>query len=242
MKENFINTIGIMAREDMQKTKILASLTIAQAILESNWGNSSLSKAPNYNLFGIKGTYNGNYVIKQTSEYENGKWIKINAKFRKYPSYKESIRDHSNLFNTYDRYKNLRGCTDYKLACKYVRQDGYATDPNYTSKLINLIETYNLNRFDGKSITEIAKEVIAGKWGNGEDRKKRLTQAGYNYQEVQKEVNRLLQPTKVYYTVKKGDTLSKIAKKYGTTVSQLASWNNIKNVNLIYVGQKIRVK
>ena len=145
---DFINTIGVMAREDMKKTKILASLTIAQAILESNWGKSSLSQAPNYNLFGIKGTYNGNYVIKPTSEFENGKWIKINAKFRKYPSWRESIADHSALFNTMSRYKNLRGCTDYKLACKYVREDGYATDPGYTQKLINLIEANNLTRFD----------------------------------------------------------------------------------------------
>ena len=144
----FINKIGSMAHEDMQKTKILASLTIAQAILESNWGRSSLSVEPNNNLFGIKGEYNGNYVTLPTKEYENGRWVTINAKFKKYPSWRESIRDHSDLFNRLDRYKNLRGCTDYKLACRYVREDGYATDPSYTNKLISLIETYNLNKFD----------------------------------------------------------------------------------------------
>ena len=144
----FISKIGSMAKEDMQKTKILASLTIAQAILESNWGNSSLSVEPNNNLFGIKGEYNGKYVTLPTKEYMNGKWVTVNAKFRKYPSWKESIADHSALFNRLDRYKNLRGCTDYKLACRYVREDGYATDPSYTTKLINLIEKYNLNRFD----------------------------------------------------------------------------------------------
>ena len=96
-----------------------------------------------------------------------------------------------------------------------------------------------------KTILELANEVIAGKWGNGIDRKNRLTNAGYNYAEVQAEVNRLLAPKPqpaVYYTIKRGDTLSKIAKQYGTTVNQLAKWNNIKNVNLIYAGQKIRVK
>lgn len=146
--EEFINKIGLMAREDMSKTSILASLTIAQAILESNWGRSSLSQEPNNNLFGIKGEYNGSYVTFPTQEYENGKWVTINAKFRKYPSWKESIADHSALFNRLDRYKNLRGCKDYRLACKYVREDGYATDPSYTTKLINLIEKYHLNRFD----------------------------------------------------------------------------------------------
>lgn len=155
----FIEKIGSMAREDMKKTNILASLTIAQAILESNWGKSSLSVEPNNNLFGIKGEYNGKYVTLPTSEYLNGKWIKVNAKFRKYPSWRESIADHSALFNGLSRYANLRGCTDYKLACKYVREDGYATDPSYTNKLINLIETYNLNRFDISSSISVNANV-----------------------------------------------------------------------------------
>ena len=97
-----------------------------------------------------------------------------------------------------------------------------------------------------KSVDEIAREVIAGQWGNGEDRKRRLEEAGYNYQEVQNKVNELLgannKPQPVYYIVKNGDNLSTIAKKYGTTVNQLVQWNNIKNANLIYKGQKLRVK
>lgn len=94
-----------------------------------------------------------------------------------------------------------------------------------------------------KSVEEIAKEVIAGKWGNGNDRKNRLTNAGYNYNEVQNKVNSLLgSNNKVYYTIRSGDNLSSIAKKHGTTVNQLVQWNNIKNPNLIYPNQKIRVK
>lgn len=158
----FINIVGAIAREDMKKSHILASLTIAQAILESNWGNSSLSKAPNNNLFGIKGEYNGQYVTLPTKEFENGKWVTIEAKFRKYSSWTESVADHSSLFNRLDRYSNLRGCTDYKLACKYVREDGYATDPGYTNKLINLIEKYDLTRFDdGSSDTNNADSIIS---------------------------------------------------------------------------------
>lgn len=82
-----------------------------------------------------------------------------------------------------------------------------------------------------KSVTEIAQEVIAGKWGNGSDRKKRLTEAGYDYNAVQAEVNRLLKPaTPVQrtYTVKKGDTLSAIAKKYNTTVKKIVVDNKSK--------------
>ena len=99
-----------------------------------------------------------------------------------------------------------------------------------------------------KSIDEIAREVIAGKWGNGDDRKNRLNNAGYNYSEVQAKVNQLLKGNtspvqqKLYYVVKKGDNLTKIAKMYNTSVDKLVKLNNIKNKNLIYVNQKLRVK
>lgn len=101
-----------------------------------------------------------------------------------------------------------------------------------------------------KSTDEIAREVIAGSWGNGDDRKSRLTAAGYDYSAVQAKVNALLgankssAPAAVYYTVRSGDTLSGIAKKYGTSVSAIQKLNPtlIKNVNLILVGWKIRVK
>lgn len=92
-----------------------------------------------------------------------------------------------------------------------------------------------------KTIDDIAREVIVGKWGNGEDRKNRLTQAGYDYNAVQNKVNELLGWNKpqTIYTVQAGDTLSSIAQKYGTTYQELARKNNIANPNLIYVGQKI---
>ena len=97
-----------------------------------------------------------------------------------------------------------------------------------------------------KTIDQIAEEVIAGQWGNGSDRKKRLTAAGYNYDAVQKVVNQKMaakkQTAHVYYVVKRGDTLSGIASKYGTTYQQLAKINGIANPNKIYPGQKIRVK
>lgn len=91
---------------------------------------------------------------------------------------------------------------------------------------------------------EIANEVINGAWGNGEDRKKRLTDAGYNYTVVQAIVNKKMaaRNQSVYYVVKSGDTLSAIASKYGTTYQQLAKINCISNPNKIYPGQKIRVK
>lgn len=92
------------------------------------------------------------------------------------------------------------------------------------------------------SLTDVANAVIRGEFGNGEERKTLLANAGYNYNEVQAKVNELLGVTNVTYKVKSGDTLSEIALKYGTTVSNLAKLNNIKNVNLIYVGQILKIR
>lgn len=95
-----------------------------------------------------------------------------------------------------------------------------------------------------KSNEELAEEVMQGLWGVGVERKHRLTDAGYDYDAIQAIVNDMLKDDEEvkYYTVKKGDTLSKIAAEYGTTHQALAKLNGIKNPNKIYVGQKIRVK
>ena len=98
-----------------------------------------------------------------------------------------------------------------------------------------------------KTNDQIAQEVIDGKWGNGNDRKTRLQKAGYDYNAIQKIVNQKLagkKPTSNVktYTVKKGDTLSSIAKKYGTTYQKIAKDNGIANPNKIYVGQKLIIK
>lgn len=101
------------------------------------------------------------------------------------------------------------------------------------------------NATPSKSISQVAKDVIAGKYGNDPERRKKLVAEGYDPDAVQAEVNRQLEGSgvsAVYYKVQPYDTLSKIAQKYGTTVDRLVRLNGIANKNLIYVGQKIRVK
>jgi lysozyme len=96
-----------------------------------------------------------------------------------------------------------------------------------------------------KTVDKLAQEVLAGKWGNGDDRKNRITTAGYDYAAVQAKVNELLGASAAtYYMVRSGDTLSAIARKYGTTVTAIQKLNPalIRNVNQIQVGWKIRVK
>lgn len=93
-----------------------------------------------------------------------------------------------------------------------------------------------------KSNEEIADEVIRGEWENGEERKIKLTQSRYNYDEIQSIVNKKLGSTNISYTVKSGDTLSQIALDYGTTVDALVKLNNIADKNKIYVGQVLKIK
>lgn len=145
----FLNKLKPYVITDMKNSGILASLTAAQALIESRYGNSALAVQCN-NLFGIKGTYNGQSKKFKTTEYYNNVRTEVMADFRKYPSWQESIADHSDLFNRLARYKNLRGCTDYARACKYVKDDGYATAPDYTQTLMNTINTYKLYLWDGE--------------------------------------------------------------------------------------------
>lgn len=94
-----------------------------------------------------------------------------------------------------------------------------------------------------KTVEELAQEVLDGIWGDDPERARSLIAAGYDRDAVQEKVNEICKkPTQVIYTVVKGDTLSGIAKVYGTSVNALVRLNNIKNPNKIYVGQKIRVK
>lgn len=196
--KEFLERIKPDVIADMHESGILASLTAAQALLESNKGNSKLAQAPNNNLFGIKGSYNGSFVTMKTKEYVNGKYVVVDAAFKKYPSWYESIKDHSAMFNRLDRYKNLRGETNYRNACRNVQKDGYATSPVYADSLIRVIESYKLYEWDRmdpipedtelkEAIDVIAKRVIDGKFGYGHE-----LRASSIYALIRARVNELL--------------------------------------------------
>lgn len=147
-RDEFIKKLAPYAVADMKKTGILASVTMAQGILESGDGNTSLASKYN-NLFGIKGDYNGMSVTLPTREEVNGNSITINAAFRSYPSWQESINDHSKLLSN-SRYQ-LSGVTDYTTACNRLQSKGYATDSSYASTLIKLIQQHELYKYDDGS-------------------------------------------------------------------------------------------
>lgn len=148
--KDFINILGELAKSDMKKTGVLASLTIAQGVLESGWGKSKLATEAN-NLFGIKATagWTGKVYSAKTKEcYDGVDFVTTTALFKAYSSSVGCIEDHSALFLYNPRYANLIGETDYKTACQAVKDAGYATDPDYVTKLIALIEDYKLYEYD----------------------------------------------------------------------------------------------
>ena len=151
--KKFIDKIVPMVLEDYKVSGILPSLTIAQAILESGWGTSELTIKAN-NLFGIKAfnDWKGKIYNINTKEYtSDGNIYNANANFKSYDSWKGGIEDHSVLLLG-NRYVKVRAAKNYKDACSEVYKAGYATDPNYPSKLIKLIEDYKLYEYDKASI------------------------------------------------------------------------------------------
>lgn len=167
--QEFINEIGESARTIGQENDLYASVMIAQAILESGSGQSSLSNKPNYNLFGIKGAYKGSSVSFYTLEDNgSGNLYGIQASFRKYPSYKESLSDYAELMTKgIDSNSGFyfgatkKQAKTYQEATKFLT-GRYATDTRYDEKLNELIKTYDLTYFDSpvkKGKRKIAKDV-----------------------------------------------------------------------------------
>ncbi len=147
-QRNFINRVGQAARKD--RSGIFPSITIAQAILESGWGNSTLSSQHN-NLFGIKaGGWDGRTVNIPAREYTGNGWIETPSYFRAYNSFEESISDHSAFLKQNSRYTmgGVFSSRNYVEQAYAIQNSGYASDPNYASTLISIIETYNLYEFD----------------------------------------------------------------------------------------------
>lgn len=134
-----------------------------------------------------------------------------------------------------------------RLDANYAYRDYPAIIKNIQKEEITVIEPET--KVEPKSINEIAQEVINNKWGNGLERKEKLAVAGYDYVKVQKEVNKILSSKKesnnnsTIYTIQKGDNLSKIARKYGTTWQKIYNNNKdvLKSPNKIYIGQQIKI-
>lgn len=210
-KQEFITIVGNLAKNEYlsrgPQKAILPSVCIAQAALESGWNLGAKT------LFGIK----GKGFTATTSEYYNGVKTIIQDSFRAYPDVASAVVGYYDFIAGTARYAHCLGNSDYKQVVYNLQHtlDGlsYATDPNYESKIVSIIESNNLTEWDGVASATPAPTPAPAPAPVSTD----------------------------VYTVKAGDTLSAIAKKFGTTVSALANTNGIANPDLVHVGQQIKV-
>jgi len=224
--QQFLNKIIPAAQQATEGKDVYTSVMIAQAALESAWGTSALSAEPNHNLFGVKGNYNGQSVNMYTLEDAGAqKYYGIYDNFRKYPSYKESMDDYvDKIIN------GIKGAplfysgawksrtNSYQDATRYLT-GRYATDTAYYAKLNRIIEQYDLTKYDNGVVTKTNNSIVASNVS---------TQSGAT-------------AANGYYTVKAGDTLYGISRKFGMSLSQLVSVNGISASSLIVPGQTLRV-
>lgn len=241
-KSEFIDVLGGHAQVAAKEQNLYASVMIAQAALETGFGTSGLSAAPNHNLYGMKGSYEGESVVMRTRENSPEKgWYYVNAHFKKYPSYIESLTDHSTYIRrgpswAPDYYRGVwrENTSSYRDATLGL-QGRYATDPTYANKLNNIIETYNLTRFDNISEGDLAVQPpvsdprpdldvkpSTGEQAPAPDSTPEKTEIGS-------------------YRVKRGDTLSRIALTHKMSVRELKELNSLHS-DLILVGQILQVK
>lgn len=143
----FLDSIHDGAISTWKQYGVLPSLTAAQAIIESGWGQSSLA-SQYHNLFGIKGSYNGHSVTLPTREVYGGQSVIINDAFRAYDNNSQSVQDHGYFLVANSRYHNLLWKTNYRDVTYLIRADGYATDPSYTTTLNSVVERYGLTAWD----------------------------------------------------------------------------------------------
>ena len=213
----FLRNIIPAAQNVARGKDIYTSVMIAQAALESGWGTSALSKAPNHNLFGVKGSYNGQSVNMQTLEDSGGQnYYSIQADFRKYPSYQESLEDYADkivngisgapLFYS-GAWKSKTN--SYQDATAYLT-GRYATDTAYGSKLNRIIEQFGLTKYDTETAVNMAEEIAS---------------------------NETTTTTGNSYTVVSGDSLYAIARKTGTPIQELLSLNGLNLNSIIHPGQ-----
>jgi len=167
LEADVVKKVGSLFTADQKKSGILASVSLAQFILESGYGSTELAQNAN-NCFGMKKSLSGNtwggstwdgksiYTKKTQEDDGTGKLYTITADFRRYPCVEDSIADHSAYLlgamnGSKKRYAGLQGCTDYKKAVQIIKDGGYATDTKYVSKICSIIERWNLTQYDLKA-------------------------------------------------------------------------------------------
>lgn len=150
-RQQYIDQYAEYAMEQMRRYGIPASVTLAQGIIESANGKSTLAETAN-NHFGVKGTFNGAYVVANDD--------KPNEKFKKYDNVGQSYEDHSKVLmaSRYQKYVSSLSPDDYKGWAAGIKKGGYATDSNYVSTIVGVIEGNNLQKYDQMVMEQMKRE------------------------------------------------------------------------------------
>ena len=300
----FIETVAPLAIDvcNSKQRKILPSVCIAMGCNESGYGTSA--KMINANaIFGIKvgkskahfGTAwkDKAYSTKTKECYDGKTFTEITDMFRAYDSLRDSVEDYYDMLGTSSRYKDCVGVTDAEKCITAIIKGGYATDPNYVSKIMTIIKTNNLTQYDecmkgtsnkkedvpaaddnSDGIFSLGQKVkVTAFFSNAYANGKRVNNTktgvitkiksgsnikhpylisinnvaiGWTEEQYMSATSFSNIATATYHTVASGDTNSKIAKKYGTTVSEILRLNKTTypsiKANFIRVGWKLRVK
>lgn len=234
--QTYIDTYKDLAIAEMQRTGIPASITLAQGILESANGNSMLAKKAN-NHFGIKchSTWTGKTIHKD----DDAK----NECFRKYPNAYDSFKDHSDFLTKGQRYAFLfeYPSTDYKKWAKGLKKAGYATSNTYASRLIEIIEKYQLDQYDDPKASRLVQN---DKYQSTEPkktshRKPKLTKEDYAVQLGRKI---LLNNNVKFIMAKKGDSYPKIIDEFQMLRWELYKYNDVDNGDALKTGTKVYIQ
>lgn len=187
--------------------RLFPSTVLAMSALESGYNLNATT------LFGIK----GEGVVLDTTEYINGEYVNIKDSFKFYPSLAESVQGLYDLMQ-WDNYDRATSSTDYEEECRMIQACGYATDPDYANKLINIINSYQLtmfNMYDSVDETETETETEPTLYE---------VQSGDNLWNIVKD----------FYNLSDNNDIA-------TKVDEIAAYNNIENPSIIYAGQILKM-
>lgn len=150
--QDFIDLIGPAALASAKASGVPASFTVAEAALESGWGESLLARQGK-NLFGVKAdpAWQGDVLTLNTREFLHGTWVMVPARWRKYTDWQTCMDDHAAFLQQNRRYAPCFACTTGAAFAQAVAQAGYATDPDYAAKLTSIIDQHQLAELDGGS-------------------------------------------------------------------------------------------
>lgn len=232
-QEKYVRRYSEIAIAEMQRTGVPASITLAQGLIESGAGLSTLATKGN-NHFGIK--CHNDWTGKRMYHDDDAK----GECFRVYRSAEDSFRDHSDFLRYYDRYKGLFELDpkDYRGWAKGLKKAGYATDPSYASKLIKTIEDYQLYLYDdGVVISELPEAPLEVEKASEVRKVKAVEEYSFSTERPVYEKNGVQ-----FVYAEEGESYSSIAAEYHLFLREILSFNDLKTEETLVPGTVVYLK